>query len=93
MASNPGRYIETGGSLSSRGELILQVANRAPVAVRGVNVMVWNPLRQASLRIRVPGVIAPGSAVNLPTGIGPFASTDQARQVRIEVQSAEVAEP
>lgn len=94
LQQNPARYLTTSLGLSSDGYLVVQVNNKAAVAVRGLGVVVGQSVtggirRQASFRLNRD--LGAGQSVQIRTDLGPMdAST--ARRYAAVVSDAQPAE-
>lgn len=90
LPSNPGRYIQARGGLDNSGQLIVEVANSTPVAVRDVLVTVRYADAQGAIRevARRINELPAGQATRFATGLGPFTST---QQFQVGVTGARVA--
>jgi hypothetical protein len=93
VRQDPSRVLALGASLNSAGRLVVQVGNRSGVPVRDVVVAVQTPGAGRATLVRLPGVIPPGEISQVSTGIGPFDSAEQARRIRMQVQSAQAVAP
>ncbi len=93
VRQDPSRVLALGASLNREGRLVVQVGNRSGVPVRDVVVAVQLPDTGRTAMVRLPGTIPPGEIGQVTTGMGPFDSVEQARRVRLQVQSAQAVEP
>jgi predicted Zn-dependent protease len=89
----PDELVDLGASLDSQARLVLQVRNRSGVPLRGLRVAVRDPRSGKASTFALPGTLAPGRVMNLPTGWGPFESVAQARRVTARVAAAQVVAP
>lgn len=87
LPQNPSKYLKVGAGLSYQGELILTLQNPTNVAVRNVLVTVSDGQRSWKQPFR--DTVAAGQQSQRQTGLGPW-SPEQAKQLRIQVSSAEV---
>lgn len=93
LRQDPSRVLALGAALNSAGRLVVQVGNRSGVPVRDVTVAVQEPGSGRITLVRLPGVIPPGEVGQAATGVGPFDSVEQARRLRMQVQSAQAVGP
>lgn len=66
---NPSKYISAKPGLSSKGTLAVRLTNRTPVAMKNVAFAVHQSNTGSRIQRKVPGVIDPGKAVVIDTGI------------------------
>ncbi|MGB8326911.1 MAG: M48 family metalloprotease [Steroidobacteraceae bacterium] len=99
LPRNPGRYVQVEPRVDSQGRVWLLVANRSPVAVGGVVIVtaLADPngagYTQGPLQVGTANaVIQPGQAVQLPTPLGPLADARYLQLVKVQVQTARVAQ-
>jgi predicted Zn-dependent protease len=75
LPRSPGSYFAQQCGVDSRGNLVVQVQNRANIAVSGVVVAVSlsdNSGRPVQITREVGGVLQPGQVGQVNTGLGPF---------------------
>ena len=75
LQDNPERYVKATLGLTRQGYLVLQVTNRAPLAVNGVRVVVGvrsGPGIREQASYRVDRRLAGGESVRLKTDLGPI---------------------
>ncbi len=94
LPDNPARYVKASLGLTQDGYLLLQVSNKAELAVKGVRVVVGVPVaggirEKASFRLDRP--LAPGRRVQLRTDLGPM-KVETARRYAAVVTDAGLAE-
>ncbi|MEZ5498397.1 MAG: M48 family metalloprotease [Steroidobacteraceae bacterium] len=98
LPRNPSRYVRIEPRLDNSGVVWLLVENRAPVAVRNVEMLAGvaaadGRIAQGPVRVSTGNaVLKPGQVAQLKTSLGPLASADLLRAVRFEVQGAAIAE-
>jgi len=98
LPRNPAKYVRVEPRLDNQGRVWLLVQNAAPVALNGVTIaaalfdpngrMVQGPVRVSTGR----EAIGPGQVGQLPTNLGPVANPEALRGLRVEIESANVAE-
>ena len=96
LPQNPGNYVTAKGQFDAQGRLYAVVGNRAPVALRDVQltpILVNNAGRvvQQGTPVRLRGTLAPGAQTAVPAGVGGIAR-EQLPYVRFHVDGARVAE-
>ncbi len=92
LPQNPGNYVATGGQLDARGQLIVMIQNRAPVALANIQV---TPVQvDASGRVvsqgtavRIRGPVAAGEQAAAPTNI--TITQEQLGLIRFRVDGAQ----
>ncbi len=75
MRQNPATYFSRRCDATSGGSLVVSVRNDAGVSVTGVAVsvtFVGSDGRARQLRRNIRGVLAPGQAASIDTGLGPY---------------------
>lgn len=74
LADNPARYIQLRCFQDNNGNLGVTIGNASPVTVTGIRVAIVYQDAAGPQRTEraLSGRIAPGQAVNVSTGIGPF---------------------
>lgn len=74
LEDNPGKYLQVRCFQDDNGNLGVSVGNTTPVSVRDVRFIVQLQGQSGTVRREgsVPGVIKPGQAGNVSTGIGPY---------------------
>jgi hypothetical protein len=98
LPRNPAKFVRVEPRVDNQGRVWLLVQNASPVALNGVTVaaalfdpngrMVQGPVRVTTGR----ETIAPGQVGQLPTNLGPLSSPDALRGLRVEIESANVAD-
>jgi predicted Zn-dependent protease len=98
LPRNPAKFVRVEPRVDNQGRVWLLVQNAAPVALNGVTIaaalfdpsgrVVQGPVRVSTGR----EAIAPGQVGQLPTNLGPIANAEALRGLRVEIESANVAE-
>jgi predicted Zn-dependent protease len=94
MAENPGRYLKSGLGLDRSGRVFVHIKNVSPLPVTdvrftiGLRAMGGGLMRASSQSVR--GVIGPGKAVRVSTGIGGLTSSKQLRLYGLRIDRARV---
>jgi predicted Zn-dependent protease len=93
LARDPGRFVQVGAELDGRGMVVLVIANRAPLAVQDVKLVALlrdpvSGVQQGSQQFALPNRIAPGAALKVATRLGPLASPEALRGLKVEVRGA-----
>lgn len=89
LPSAPGKYIASGSNIDQNGRLLVEVQNRAPVAVS--NVVVTVKEGQRSWKVRITGTLKSGESRLQRTHLGPY-TAEQAARVSTAVTEAKLAE-
>ena len=92
---NPGKYIRVDYGLDRAGYLIARITNNAPVAVRNIRLAVEYPDTNGtnrSISRLVPGSIPADQNYTIGLNLGPYNSTKVLQSIRIDIESADVAE-
>jgi len=92
---NPNRYIRVQPGMSSNGYGSADIQNASTVPIGGIRLLIRyldTEGRARQITRPVPGIIAPGRAVRIPLGIGPFSQPEQFEAIRITVVSAKIVE-
>ena len=95
MPENPNRYLKTRISLDQKRHVIVKIANSTPVHVRNVNVLIRYPDSQGKTKEitrKVQGIIAPGKATLVQSGIGPVGDQNALKYMKVSVIMADVVE-
>lgn len=95
MPENPNRYLKTRIRLDQKRHVIVEIANSTSVHVRNVNVLIHYPDSQGKTKEitrKVQGIIAPGKATLVQSGIGPVGDQNALKYMRVSVIMAEVVE-
>jgi hypothetical protein len=96
VTENPEKYVGVEATRSPRGYIEVTVQNRAPMALRNITVAValfdaaGNIRKQDS--VTFSGNLDPRAIVTEATTVGPLASDEQLRLVRVRIFSAEAAD-
>jgi len=83
LAGNPGKYLQLRCFQDSNGNLGVSIGNPTPLDVAGVRYSVQSRTGSVQGRIRA------GTAVNVSTGLGPYATSDGCP---VQITAARVAE-
>lgn len=90
LPRNPGSYLQLRTLLDAQGQLLVEVANPTLLAVRDLRLIIryvdsFGSTRQA---VRLVGrTLAPGDALRLASGLGPFTNSNA---YQVEFESAQV---
>jgi predicted Zn-dependent protease len=96
LAENPDKYVAVDAARDARGYVAVNVQNRAPVKVRNIKVAIalfdkdGKVAKQDSLLYSA--VLDPKQVVTESTSVGPLATDQDLRRVRVKIFSAELAE-
>lgn len=96
LPRNPGNYLATAGRLDAQGRLVLLIQNRAPLALRNIQVTPvlvdssGRVLREASA-VRIGRELRAGEQLALDAGVGQL-TQEQLQYVRFRVEGARVVE-
>ena len=96
LPQNPGNYIAAGGQLDSKGQVMVVVQNRSPIALHAVQVTpilvdaTGRIVRQGD-PVLIRSVVKPGEQAAAPTGIANL-SQEQLQALRFRVDGAQIAE-
>jgi predicted Zn-dependent protease len=92
---NPGKYLQVEYGLDRSGYLIAQVTNKAPVAIRNVRLAVEYPDTKGRRRHTshlVSDTIRANQNYTVGLNLGPYSSTKVLQSIKINIESADVAE-
>lgn len=93
LADRPGEYLPARVGAGRQGEVLVEIRNPTPVAVRNVEIAIQyqDAAGQVrTLRRRLDGVLPAGETAILPTGLGPVSDPAELQRVRAVVTAARV---
>jgi predicted Zn-dependent protease len=91
LPQNPGNYITARALLDENGYLVARITNTSPLPVYNVllRIVHRDSKGRHSMKTQfIPQPIAADSSVNLPLGIGPFSSPNEAGSVTLTIINA-----
>lgn len=95
LPDNPGNYIKTRASLDSKGYIIVEITNTAPLPVRHVRLIITYPDKQglqAQAVSQVQQVIAANTTLRAKTDIGPVRTPVASGDIKTSIVSAALTE-
>ena len=96
LPQNPGNYVATSGQLDGNGRVVLIVQNRAPIALRDIQVTpvlvdATGRIVQTAAPVRILQPLAGGARVAVDAGIGQMPQA-QLPNLRFRIDAARAAE-